>query len=513
MTADFESGGYKWYVFSSFLPKTSIQRKRNYRFTQWKSKQKWERSHSLYLVISDTSSLHFGWEVNVILRLFLFDQIRDKYLVIEDCRGGFSPFHELKTECGFSRFVSRETFYDPHNGFLVDDNCAFGVELFVRKSTVTVRGESLSMLRKATTIKHSWKWTPRDLSSTLISFSLYPEKKLLYRPHLFLSFELPPIAKENMNTRPQPEVNNIEERVIRSTRELPPFHYNFKIQSFSLLSKNSVVKYDSAVFESGRYKWKLSLYPKGNADKNGNGHISLYLVMTETESLTSGWEVSVVYRLFLYDQIRDKYLTVEDNNGGRYRRFHGLKTEWGFSQLISHVTFYNSCNGYLVDDTCVFGAEIFVYKSTGKGESLSMVKDAAAVNFTWKIESFSQKGNLLKSEMFTAANHKWNLELYPKGHSIGKNKYASVYLRLADSKTTSTGGKVFAKFVFRAKYYINGNHLEHNFTQWFCKEGDNLDWLKVLELKELINKTKGFLLNDALIVEAEVTVLGISKTF
>ncbi|KAF6136334.1 hypothetical protein GIB67_021909 [Kingdonia uniflora] len=281
-----------------------------------------------------------------------------------------------------------------------------------------------------------------------------------------------------MNTRPQPEVNNIEEGVIRSTREFPPFHYNFKIQSFSLLSKNSVVKYDSAVFESGGYKWKLSLYPKGMQTKRKWSYIPLF-----------------------------------DNNGGRYRRFHGLKTEWGFSQLISHATFYNSCNGYLVDDTCVFGAEIFVYKSTGKGESLCMVKDAAAVNFTWKIESFSQKDNLLKSEMFTAANHKWNLELYPKGHSIGKNKYASVYLRLADSKTTSTGGKVFAKFVFRAKYYINGNHLEHNFTQWFCKEGDNLDWLKVLELKELNNKTKGFLLNDALIVEAEVTVLGIAKTF
>ncbi|KAF6136332.1 hypothetical protein GIB67_021907 [Kingdonia uniflora] len=142
MTADFESGGYKWKL--SLYPNGNPNKN--------------GKDHiSLYLVISDTSSLHFGWEVNVILRLFLFDQIRDKYLVIEDCRGGFSRFHELKTECGFSRFVSRETFYDPHNGFLVDDNCAFGVELFVRKSTVTVRGESLSMLRKATTIKHSWK--------------------------------------------------------------------------------------------------------------------------------------------------------------------------------------------------------------------------------------------------------------------------------------------------------------------------------------------------------------------
>ncbi|KAF6173474.1 hypothetical protein GIB67_027169, partial [Kingdonia uniflora] len=209
--------------------------------------------------------------------------------------------------------------------------------------------------------------------------------------------------------------------IIGSTREIPPLHYNFKIQSFSLLSKNSVERYDSADFESGGHKWKLSLYPNGNAGKNGKDHISLYLLMTDTDSLTSGWEVNVVYRLFLYDQIRDKYLAVE-----------------------------------------------------GKGESLS----ATAVKHTWKIESFSQKDNLLKSEMFTAANHKWlssltlrNLELYPKGHSIGKNKYASVYLRLADSKTTSTGGKVFIEFILRTKNQINGNHIE--VTHWFCKESDN----------------------------------------
>ncbi|KAF6136333.1 hypothetical protein GIB67_021908, partial [Kingdonia uniflora] len=246
--------------------------------------------------------------------------------------------------------------------------------------------------------------------------------------------------------------------IIGSTREIPPLHYNFKIQSFSLLSKNSLrdtIQLTLNLEGTNDFAYcvcahrKLSLYPNGNAGKNGKDHISLYLLMTDTDSLTSGWEVNVVYRLFLYDQIRDKYLAVE------------------------------------VDDACVFGAEVFVYKSIGKGESLS----ATAVKHTWKIESFSQKDNLLKSEMFTAANHKWlssltlrNLELYPKGHSIGKNKYASVYLRLADSKTTSTGGKLLIGSVRRATTGVN-------------------------------NKTKDFLMTDALIVEAEVTVLGIAKTF
>ncbi|KAF6144317.1 hypothetical protein GIB67_024544, partial [Kingdonia uniflora] len=43
--------------------------------------------------------------------------------------------------------------------------------------------------------------------------------------------------------------------VIRSIRNLPPTHFVFRIQSFSLLAQNAIEKYDSAVLESGGYKW------------------------------------------------------------------------------------------------------------------------------------------------------------------------------------------------------------------------------------------------------------------
>lgn len=47
--------------------------------------------------------------------------------------------------------------------------------------------------------------------------------------------------------------------VVRSTREVPPAHYTFKVDSFSLLSnilsKSEVEKYESDMFEAGGYKW------------------------------------------------------------------------------------------------------------------------------------------------------------------------------------------------------------------------------------------------------------------
>lgn len=41
----------------------------------------------------------------------------------------------------------------------------------------------------------------------------------------------------------------------RSKVEAPPAHYIVKIQSFSLLTKNSIERYESGKFEAGGYKW------------------------------------------------------------------------------------------------------------------------------------------------------------------------------------------------------------------------------------------------------------------
>jgi hypothetical protein len=90
------------------------------------------------------------------------------------------------------------------------------------------------------------------------------------------------------------------------------------------------------------------------------------------------------------------------------KRFHEMKTEWGFDQLLSLETFNDASKGYLFNDGCVFGAEIFVIKPTGKGELLSMVKKPANGSLTWKITAFSKldrKSYLSKA--FTAGGRSW----------------------------------------------------------------------------------------------------------
>ncbi|CAH2042942.1 unnamed protein product [Thlaspi arvense] len=99
--------------------------------------------------------------------------------------------------------------------------------------------------------------------------------------------------------------------VLRSRRDFHPAHYLFKIEHFSVLLEEDIEKCESDDFEAGGYKWRLCLYPKGNKERNGNGYISLYLVISDTRNLPHGWEVNAQFRLFVYNHIENKYLTIE----------------------------------------------------------------------------------------------------------------------------------------------------------------------------------------------------------
>ncbi|KAJ0093409.1 hypothetical protein Patl1_27049 [Pistacia atlantica] len=177
---------------------------------------------------------------------------------------------------------------------------------------------------------------------------------------------------------------SIEAAILRG-RDALPSHFLFKIESFSLL-KASVDIYRTSQFEAGGFKWRLLIYPTGDSSKNGENHISIYLELMETSSLPAGWEVNVIFNFLIFNQLQDKYDSLQD---GRVRRYHAMKTKWGITKFIDLKAFHNPLKGYLIDDTCVFGAKVFVVKSTFKGECLSMIKEPATCYHLWEITEFS----------------------------------------------------------------------------------------------------------------------------
>ncbi|WCJ17794.1 TRAF-like family protein [Euphorbia peplus] len=197
-----------------------------------------------------------------------------------------------------------------------------------------------------------------------------------------------------------------DQTVIRELRDLPPIHYLFKIKNFSRFSNAKADHYESTDFEIGGFKWKLSVYPKGNKKVNETEHVSLYLVLSESNLFPMNREVNVYLKLFVYNQIWDKYLTVQDAKG-RVSRFRGMKKEWGFDQLVPLHVFNDASNGYLINDCCVFGAEVFVLEGSSKGKCAS-AKELDRNSYTWKIENVaSMEEETYNSEEFVIGGLLW----------------------------------------------------------------------------------------------------------
>ncbi|KAL8482869.1 hypothetical protein ACS0TY_025781 [Phlomoides rotata] len=241
-----------------------------------------------------------------------------------------------------------------------------------------------------------------------------------------------------------------DDDAILETRESPPSHFLMRVESFSLLGKNGIHKYESGEFTAGRYKWRLILYPNEKKTGIDSKYVSVYLAISDTASLQpANWMVGAVFSIFLLNQISGNY----HYSSARTRRFMAMKLEWGISNFISKKTLMAPSNGFLVDNNCVFGAEVFILKKSPVYECLS-VKDVSAVPFKrdWKISNFSNLGDVWTSEQFVAGGHNWEVLLYPKGNGHQKGRYLASFLRLVDSK------RVNARFSLSIRDQINYKH-------------------------------------------------------
>ena len=84
-----------------------------------------------------------------------------------------------------------------------------------------------------------------------------------------------------------------------------------------------------------------------------------------------------------------------------------MKTEWGFTKFLPLDTFKDVSHGYLVNDCCLFGVEVFVHNHSSKLECVSMTKQPANSTLTWKIENFSALDEESYSQEFTVADSQW----------------------------------------------------------------------------------------------------------
>ncbi|KAH1045950.1 hypothetical protein J1N35_036734 [Gossypium stocksii] len=133
-------------------------------------------------------------------------------------------------------------------------------------------------------------------------------------------------------------------------------------------------------------------------------------------------------------------------------------------------------------------------KATWKIEDLSGVNGQVTM-VTWRIENFSNiKDYKLCSANFTVDGNKWRLSIYPKGNNVD---FLSIYL-VADSATLASGWSRYAHHGFAVIDQLDfaSKEFTENHASW--------GYPSFLPLSELENPKRGYLLNDACLVEAYV---------
>ncbi|KAL7145562.1 hypothetical protein ABFS83_07G092600 [Erythranthe nasuta] len=287
-------------------------------------------------------------------------------------------------------------------------------------------------------------------------------------------------------------------------REASPAHFLIKIDSFCLLEKCGIDKYETKEFAAGGYKWKLIIYPNGdnNIGKDSSDYVSVHLAMRDTSSLPANWEVNVVFSIFLFNQISANYLS----SLGITRRFLEMKSQWGLSKFISKKILLDPSNGYLVDDKCVFGAEVFVVARETVTECLYLKNVDIPYKHDFKISNFSKLQAAWESEKFTAGDQDWNICLYPKGNGKGAGRYVSIFLQCIEPKNT-----VKACFTIWVKNQISDRHNKGTGTRWFSGSTSSWGWISFIELTTINDPKKGFIVNDSFLLDIEISVLAVSQ--
>ncbi|KAM1109318.1 hypothetical protein PS2_008728 [Malus domestica] len=134
------------------------------------------------------------------------------------------------------------------------------------------------------------------------------------------------------------------------------------------------------------------------------------------------------------------------------------------------------------------------------------------MKFTWTIENFTRLNTKkLYSDIFLAEDYKWRVLIFPKGNDVD---FLSAYLDVADSESLPYGWSRIADFSLTVVNQIHRKDSMRESILFFPSllfssvqiRTRESDWgfTRLISLAVLCDPCWGFLLNDIVVIEAEV---------
>ncbi|XP_026449795.1 TNF receptor-associated factor homolog 1a-like [Papaver somniferum] len=123
--------------------------------------------------------------------------------------------------------------------------------------------------------------------------------------------------------------------------------------------------------------------------------------------------------------------------------------------------------------------------------------------FTWKIDNFSQISKReLRSNAFEVGGYKWYILIYPQGCDVCN--HLSLFLCVANHDKLLPGWSHFAQFTIAV---VNKDPKKSKYSDTlhrFWKKEHDWGWKKFMELTKVMD---GFVVNDTLVIKAQVQVI------
>ncbi|GLT63382.1 hypothetical protein SLA2020_359500 [Shorea laevis] len=130
------------------------------------------------------------------------------------------------------------------------------------------------------------------------------------------------------------------------------------------------------------------------------------------------------------------------------------------------------------------------------------VEDPPSMKFTWTIENFSRLNTKKHySEVFVVGGYKWRILIFPKGNNVD---HLSMYLDVGDAATLPYGWSRYAQFSLAVVNQVHNKYSIRKDTQHQFNARES-DWgfTSFMPLGDLYDPTRGYLVNDRCVVEAE----------
>ncbi|CAJ2632160.1 unnamed protein product [Trifolium pratense] len=133
--------------------------------------------------------------------------------------------------------------------------------------------------------------------------------------------------------------------------------FTWKIENFSRFNIREEVY--SEPFVLGGYP---CLFPRGDGIDD---HLPIYLeavqMQTNYANMSNGWSRDVKFKLVVFNQL-DSYMNITLT--GSNDKFNSSATSLGYKSCITLDELYDPNNGFIENDSCIVGAEVFVCEST-----------------------------------------------------------------------------------------------------------------------------------------------------